>query len=170
MGMYDYIREKWKSPKEEMPEKWRERLTSWREENAVKRIDKPTRLDRARSLGYKSKQGFVMARARVRKGTRKKKQPKGGRRSKRSGSKYMRNKSKKRIAEERTTKKFPNLRVLNSYWVGEDGKYKWFEVILVDPENPAIKKDEDINWICQPSEKDRALRGKTSAGKKARKG
>lgn len=166
--MYDYIKEEWKSPKEEMPGKWRERLTKWRKENAVKRIDKPTRLDRARNLGYKSKQGFVMIRARVSKGTRKKERPKGGRRSKRSGSKYMREKSKKRIAEERTSKKFPNLRVLNSYWTGEDGEYKWFEVILVDPEHPAIKNDSDINWICQPSEKDRALRGKTSAGKKAR--
>lgn len=166
--MYKYIKEKWENPKEELSEEWRKRLAKWRDENAVKRIERPTRIDRARNQGYKSKQGFVVARARVRKGTRKSKKPSGGRRSTRSGRYYNKDKSKQRIAEERTSKKFPNLRVLNSYWVGEDGKNKWYEVILVDPEEPAIKEDEDINWICEDSEKDRALRGKTSAGKKAR--
>lgn len=167
MGMYKYLREEWKDP-DELPKELKERLVKWRREKAVKRIDNPTRIDRARSLGYKSKQGFIAARARVSKGTRKREKSSGGRRSKRSGAKYPRKKSKERVAEERTSKKFPNLRVLNSYWVGEDGQYKWFEVILVDPEHPAIKNDKDINWICQDSERDRALRGKTSSGKKAR--
>lgn len=168
MGMYKYIKEKWKKPKEEMPEEWRERLARWRKQNVVKRIENPTRIDRARNLGYKSKQGFTVARVRIKKGSKKRKKVSGGRRSKRSGMYHTRDKSKQRIAEERTSKKFPNLRVLNSYWVGEDGKNKWFEVILVDPEHPAIKNDDDINWICKDSESERAQRGKTSAGKKAR--
>lgn len=166
--MYKYVKEKWKNPKEEMPEEWRKRLAKWRKENTVKSIDKPTRIDRARNLGYKSKQGFKVARTGVKKGTRKRENVAGGRRSKRSGSFYPRKKSKQRVAEERTSKKFPNLRVLNSYWVGEDGKHKWYEVILIDPEHPAVKNDDDINWICEDSERDRALRGKTSAAKKAR--
>jgi len=166
MGMYKYLREKWKNPKEEMPERRRRRLTKWRKEEAVKRVERPTRIERARNLGYKSKQGFVVARARVSKGSRKRKKPSGGRRSKRSGRRVTRKKSKQRIAEERTSKKFPNLRVLNSYWVGEDGKQKWYEVILVDPEHPAIRNDDDISWISD--QKERALRGKTSSGKGAR--
>ena len=32
------------------------------------RIEHPTRLDKARKLGYKAKQGFVVARTRVRRG------------------------------------------------------------------------------------------------------
>ena len=36
------------------------------------------------------------------------------------------------IAEERVGKKLGELRVLNSYWVGQDGTYKYFEVILID--------------------------------------
>ncbi|MFP4150721.1 MAG: 50S ribosomal protein L15e [Candidatus Aenigmatarchaeota archaeon] len=158
MGMYKHIREAWKEPDERV----KQRLEKWRREKSVERINKPTRLDRARELGYKSKQGVSMARARVRKGTRKRKKVSGGRKSSRSGSKYSRDKSKQRIAEERAVKKFPNLRVLNSYWVGEDGKYKWFEVILVDPDNPAIKNDEDLSWICEDTESKRAVRGKTS--------
>jgi large subunit ribosomal protein L15e len=54
--------------------------------------------------------------------------------------------------------------VLNSYWVGEDGRQKWHEVIMVDPNHPAIENDDDLNWICDDTHKNRALRGLTSAG------
>ncbi|OYT47808.1 50S ribosomal protein L15e, partial [Thermoplasmatales archaeon ex4484_36] len=55
-----------------------------------------------------------------------------------------------------------------SYWVGEDGKQKFFEVIMVDPFHPAIKSDSKINWIIEAQHKRRVFRGLTSAGKKAR--
>lgn len=152
--MYKHIKEEWKNPDDRIKKK----LEKWRGENTTVRIERPTRLDRARELGYKSKEGVVVARTKVKKGTRKRKKVSGGRRPSRSGTKYTRDKSKQKIAEERTTKKFPNLRVLNSYWVGEDGKHKWFEVILVDPEKEAIKKDDDLSWICDDRQKDRALR------------
>ena len=77
-------------------------------------------------------------------------------------------KSTQRIAEERTAKRYPNMEVLNSYWVGEDGKNHFYEVILVDPVHPAIMKDKNINWISDVKHKRRVLRGKTSAGKKGR--
>jgi len=72
------------------------------------------------------------------------------------------------IAEERVAKRFPNMEVLNSYYVGEDGVYKWFEVILVDPHHPSIRSDSDINWICDETQKGRVFRGLTSAGKRMR--
>jgi len=71
-------------------------------------------------------------------------------------------------AEERVGKKIPNLRVLNSYWVSEDGTHKYFEVIMVDPMHNAIRNDARINWIVNPVHKHRELRGLTSAGKKNR--
>ena len=78
-------------------------------------------------------------------------------------------KSIQRIAEERTSKRYPNLEVLNSYWVGEDGKNKFFEVIMVDPHHPAIKADKQLGWIAEGnSHRGRAFRGKTSAGKRGR--
>jgi large subunit ribosomal protein L15e len=60
------------------------------------------------------------------------------------------------------------MEVLNSYWVGEDGKHHFYEVILVDPYHPAIVRDPKINWVTHKSNKRRVLRGKTSAGQKGR--
>jgi large subunit ribosomal protein L15e len=41
-------------------------------------------------------------------------------------------------AEERVGRRCGNLRVLNSYWVNQDGVYKYYEVILVDPNHKAV--------------------------------
>jgi len=137
------------------------------DEGAIERIERPTRLDKARELGYKAKQGVVVARVSVRKGgSRKQRTGKAGRRSKRQGvNRLSRRKSIQRISEERASRKYRNLRVLNSYWVGEDGSQKWHEVILVDPNHPAIENDGDLGWIASDDHhKGRAFRGLTSAG------
>ena len=31
------------------------------------------------------------------------------------------------------------MRVLNSYWINQDGVYKYYEVILVDPNHKAVR-------------------------------
>ena len=167
---YKYIAEAWKKPEESfVDELMRRRLIEWRRQPAIIRVEKPTRLDRARKLGYKAKQGFIIVRVRVRRGGLRKKRPRAGRRPKRMGvKKYKPAKSLRLIAEERAARKFPNLEVLNSYWVGEDGRFKWFEIIMVDKNHPVIKADKDINWICQKQHKGRVFRGLTSAGKKVR--
>ena len=168
--MYSHIRDAWKKPESTYVHELRwHRLQEWRREAAVQRIDKPTRLDRARSLGYKAKQGIVMVRAGIRRGSARKPRYIRGRRTKRMGMrKITRGKSIQRIAEERAARKFPNLQVLNSYWVGEDGKHKWYEIIMIDTAHPVIKNDPRLNWLCQPNQKGRAFRGKTSAGTKGR--
>jgi len=153
----------------DLVELWRRRLILWRRQPAVVRIPKPTRVDRARSLGYRAKQGFVVVRVRVRKGGRRKGRPRSGRKPAGLGVlKLTPGKSIRWIAEERAARKFPNLEVLNSYYVAEDGRYYWYEVILVDPHHPAVKADPKINWICRPVHRGRVFRGLTSAGKKAR--
>ena len=58
--------------------------------------------------------------------------------------------------------------MLNSYWVAEDGTYKFFEVILVEPAHKAVRRDPRINWICNPVHKHREMRGLTAAGQKNR--
>jgi len=167
---YKYIAETWeKHDKTFVDQIMRQRLIEWRKQSVITRIDKPTRLDKARRLGYKAKQGFVMARVRVRRGGLRKQRPKAGRRPKRMGvKKFKPSKSRKLIAEERVARKFPNLEVLNSYWVGEDGVSKWFEVIMVDPHHPVIKSDPNINWIAEKQHRRRVFRSLTSAGKKVR--
>jgi len=134
--VYKYQTETWKSPEKSGLEGLiRLRAIKWRREPTISRIDKPTRLSRARVLGYKAKPGFIVARVRIRRGGLRKTRPKGGRRQKRMGvTKITPAKSLMRIAQERVGKKYPNLKVLNSYWIGQDGKYQWYEVILVDPE------------------------------------
>jgi large subunit ribosomal protein L15e len=162
-GLYQYLRENWKK-------NLASKLVIWRKQKVVERIEKPTRLDRARALGYKAKQGFVLCRVRVRKGGRRRPlYGRGGRKPSKAGLvKFTPGKSLQWQAEEKAARKFPNLEVLNSYYVGEDGTYKWFEVILVDPHHPNIKNDPKINWICKPAHKGRVFRGLTSAGKKSR--
>ena len=157
---YKYIAEAWSKPeKSYVDELMSQRLIEWRKQRTIVRIERPTRLDRARKLGYKAKQGFVIARTRVRRGGMRKQRPRSGRRPKRMGvAKFKPAKSIRLIAEE----------VLNSYWVGEDGRHKWFEIILVDPNHPVIKTDKDVNWITEKQHYRRVFRSLTSAGKKVR--
>ncbi|MBU7022628.1 MAG: 50S ribosomal protein L15e [Theionarchaea archaeon] len=168
MGYYKYVREAWKSPdKSYVKSLMRQRMPEWRRENVITRIERPTRPDRARTLGYKAKPGFVMVRARVRRGGRRKSRPNSHRKpASMAVRKITMRKSLKWMAEERVAKKYPNMEVLNSYWVGQDGRHKYFEVILVDPNHPAIQNDAELSWV--QNQPDRALRGKTSAAKKSR--
>ena len=147
--MYRHLREAWKRPGDSyVKELMKKRVIRWRRQPSIVRIEKPTRLDRARRLGYKAKKGFVVVRVRVRRGGRRKPRPRMGRRQKRMGvSKYTPAKSLKLIAEERAARKYPNLEVLNSYWVWEDGTSKWFEVIFVDPHHPSVESDKTVGWI-----------------------
>ena len=70
--------------------------------------------------------------------------------------------------QERVGRKCKALRVLNSYWVGQDSSYKYFEVISVDPFHSAIRHDPEIQWLCKPVMKHREMRGLTSASRKSR--
>jgi large subunit ribosomal protein L15e len=167
---YKYMAEEWAKPEKSfVDELMRQRMIEWRRQRTVTRVERPLRLDRARKLGYKAKQGFVIARTRVRRGNMRKVRPKSGRRPKRMGvKKFKPAKSLRLIAEERAGRKFPNMEVLNSYWVGEDGRSKWFEVILVDTNSPCIKTDKDVGWITEKQHNRRVFRSLTSAGKKVR--
>jgi large subunit ribosomal protein L15e len=167
---YKYVAKAWRRPEASFVKElmW-QRVMEWRRQPTITRVERPTRLDRARKLGYKAKQGFVIARVRVRRGGLKRTRPKAGRRQRRMGvRKYKLAKSSRLIAEERAGRRFPNLEVLNSYWAWEDGRYKWFEVIMVDPSHPAIKSDKDVSWICEDPHRGRVFRGLTSAGKEVR--
>lgn len=167
MGMYQAIREVWKSPKENLGRIWNERLIAWRREPAVIRIERPTRLDRARSLGYKAKQGYIVARVRVMRGGRKRPRPlKKGRRSKRATIRKIVGMSYQWVAEQRASRDYKNCEVLNSYYVGEDGRFKWYEVILIDRDHPQILKDNRTRNVAK--QRGRAFRGLTSAAGKSR--
>jgi large subunit ribosomal protein L15e len=144
-------------------------MREWRRGPAVERVEHPTKLARARALGYKAKQGVVVVRVRVRKGGRRKVRPTRGRRPKRMGvSKIVPKKSIQLIAEERAARKYPNLEVLNSYPLGSDGTREYFEVIMLDPNHPAIKSDPNLAWVANKAQRGRVYRGLTRAGRQAR--
>lgn len=166
MGTCKYIRELWKKPKENLGELWKTRLILWRRQPSTLRIEKPTRLDRARSLGYRAKEGIFVVRQRLIRGGRQRERPAGGRRPKRMTRRKIVGKNYQQIAEERTARKFRNCEVLNSYPVADDGKHYWYEIVLVDRSNPSIKKDKRLSWIAD--KKGRAARGITSSGRKSR--
>ncbi len=141
MGMYKHLTGTWNDrEKTGLAEHLRLLLIRWRREPTVHRVERPTRLERARALGYKAKQGYVVVRIRIRKGGAKKPRPRAGRRQKALGvTRYTRAVSLKEIAEAKAAKRFPNLRVLNSYYVGEDGMHHWFETIMCDLYSPVTK-------------------------------
>ena len=167
MGYQKYLKQLWKQPKKNFgTEAWKNFLMKLRDEPAILRLEHPTRLDRAHALGFKAKQGFLVVRSRVPKGSRKREHFHGGRKPKKRGMFISLKQSTQGIAEQRAVKNYPNCEVLSSYWVAQDGKYKWYEIILVDRDSPVIRADPRIAWIAE--KRGRANRGLTTAGKKAR--
>ncbi|BFI73667.1 50S ribosomal protein L15e [Nanoarchaeota archaeon] len=169
-SFYSYISEIWKKRfKDERIKKFiRERLIIWRREPEIVRIERPTRLDKARRLGWKPINGIVLVRVRVKKGWRKRKDM--PRHVKSVNYQFYRplNISLQSIAEQRVQRKYSNMEILGSYYVGEDGKYKWFEVILVDPNNPNIYNREEYSWLLLKKHRKRALRGLTPSFRNSR--
>jgi len=149
----------------------RVRCWEYRHLPVVHRASRPSRPDKARRLGYKAKQGYVIYRVRVRRGGRKRPVGKGityGKPKTHGVNQLKPQRPLRSVAEERVGKRCGNLRVLNSYWINQDATYKMYEVILVDPSHKAIRRDPRINWIASPVHKRRELRGLTSAGKSGR--
>eukprot|EP00456_Euglypha_rotunda_P043822 TRINITY_DN343_c0_g1_i12.p1 TRINITY_DN343_c0_g1~~TRINITY_DN343_c0_g1_i12.p1 ORF type:complete len:204 (+),score=13.38 TRINITY_DN343_c0_g1_i12:110-721(+) len=172
MGAYKFLEEIWKKKQSDVL-RFILRIRSWeyRQLPTIHRVSRPSRPDKARRLGYKAKQGFVIYRVRVRRGGRKRPNANGivyGKPANQGINQLKPKRSHRSVAEERVGRRAPNLRLLNSYWVNQDAAYKYYEVILVDPSHSAIRRDPRINWIAKPVHKHRELRGLTSAGRKSR--
>merc|ERR1712154_580566 len=173
MGAYKYISELYRKKQSDvMRYLLRIRCWQYRQLTKVHRAPRPTRPDKARRLGYKAKQGYVIYRISMRRGGRKRPVAKGCPYGKPKTSGAVKQQKPERnlqsIAEERVGRRLKGLRVLNSYWVGQDSTYKYFEVIMIDPHHKAITRDPKINWMCRPVMKHRELRGLTAAGKRSR--
>ncbi|MGC8710541.1 MAG: 50S ribosomal protein L15e [Candidatus Micrarchaeia archaeon] len=166
MGMSKYIRESFQNTYKERSELQKSRIMNWRKEGSVVRVAKPMNIVRARELGYKAKQGVIVARVKIRKGLRKREKPLGGRKPSKNARFFAYSKSLQSMAEERASRKFSNCEVLNSYYVGEDGEYAFYETILLDRTSPSIMNDK--GYAALINQKGRVYRGLTSSGKKHR--
>lgn len=131
----------WKTNSEEL----KKRAIIWRKEPTIHRIKRPSRLDRARRLGYKAKQGIIVIRTKVGRGGMRKQRPVSGRRPKHLGvTRIKQADSMRLVAERRVNEKYPNLEVLGSYFLYKDGKNIWYEIILADTSHPSIAKDVEF--------------------------
>jgi large subunit ribosomal protein L15e len=166
MALYKYVKNAWMNSTPEQKEAHRKRLTDWRSEDSTVRIDKPTRIDKARAVGYRAKQGVIVVRQRVDRGGRMRPSIRSGRRTSHNYQQKNLAKNYQLIAEERANEKFTNCEVLNSYFVGKDGLHYWYEVILLDRTSPVIQKDEVYHSII--TQTGRVYRGITSAARKSR--
>lgn len=157
MGAYKYIAETLQKQYKERDDAFRAKIIAWRAGPAMVRVDYPANLARARKLGYQAKQGYVIVRTRVDKGRRTRRKTMGGRKQKNYYRFVQPQMSHQAMAEQRVNREYRNMEVLNSYWVGEDGNYKYFEVILADPSKPSVNVSSAIR-------QGKAFRGLTSRG------
>ena len=141
----------WLKILKENPMEVRQRAVVWRNENAVTRVEKPSRIERARRVGYKAKQGIIVVRMRVGTGGMRKQRPRGGRRPKHLGvTKIKADVSMKQVSERRVLERYPNMKLLGSYFLYKDGMHYWFEIILADPSHPRIAKDKEMRKRVLP--------------------
>ncbi len=130
----------------------RNRAITWRRQNAMLRIDRPSRLLRARRLGYKAKEGIIVVRMRVGMGGMRKQRPRAGRRPKHLGvTRIKADINMQQVAENRILEKHRNMKLLGSYFLYKDGKHIWYEAILADPSHPRIAKDKELRKRVLPS-------------------
>lgn len=172
VGAYKYLEEIWRKKQSDVM-RFVLRLRTWefRQNNAIVRVSRSSRPDKARRLGYKAKTGYVLFRIRVRRGTTKRPNHNGivyGKPKRQGNIGIKKQRSLRCFAEQKAAGRCGNLRVLNSFWVAEDASFKYFEIIMIDPAKKTIRRDPRINWIVAGQHKRRDIRGLTSAGKKSR--
>ena len=131
MGAFKYIRENEKSIYRDK-DRQRELVYALARSSSIERPDGPTKLAKARSIGYKAKRGYIVVRVRVNKGSFRRVRPVHARRPSKTGIYYNLSISKKKIAENRAAKRYPNMDILGSYFLGDNGKYQWYEVVMHD--------------------------------------
>ncbi|XP_049777532.1 60S ribosomal protein L15-like [Schistocerca cancellata] len=171
MGAYKHIQELYRKKQSDIM-KFLLRIRCWQYKQLTRmgRAPGPLRPDKARRLGYRAKQGFVIYRIRVRRGGRKHRVPKDatyGKPKSLGVNELKPTRNFQSISEERVGRRCGALRMLNCCWVAQDSTYKYYEVILVDPAHKAIRRDAKINGICRAVMKHRELQGLTSAGSKS---
>ncbi len=132
MGMAKYVRAAFVQSAKDRSEGYTLRLRKWRKQPVVNKANGPTNPLRARELGYKAARGYVIARVRIRRGRHRRRQPDQGRKPGRNRKRVEPGRELKWYAIQRAARKFSNMTPLNAYWVGEDGVYKYFEIILRD--------------------------------------
>ena len=109
---------------------YKARLYAWRRQGTIVRVEKPLNPTRARALGFKSVNGFFIARVKMTRGKRVRRAPDLGRKPGKNRKRVNPGKAWQWFAELKATLRFKNSKVLGSYWVGEDAVSQYYEVVL----------------------------------------
>ncbi len=130
---YKYIRQSFRTTMASKSRLYKERLVQWGKQGTVVRLEGPTNVPRARSLGYKATKEYLIARVRISKGKRARRRVDLGRKPGKNRKKVNPGVPLSQYAEGKARKNFTNLNVTGSYFIGQTGSDKYFEVILFNP-------------------------------------
>ncbi len=130
MGASSYIRKSFAESTRSRSDAYRHRLSAWRRQKTIERVERPLNPVRARELGYKATKDFVVVRVRAKRGKRVRRKPDLGRKPGKNRKRENPGKPWKWFAEQKAARRYKNLRVVNSYSVGKDGQNQYFEIIL----------------------------------------
>ena len=150
MGAYKYMRQSYQKTFATKNPVMRNRLIAWHKEHTLVRVDTPTNIIRARSLGYKATKDFIIVRVRISKGKRVRRRADLGRKPGKNRKEVNPGAPLGYYAEVKASRKFNNLEVVGVYFVGMTGTDKYFEVIMKNcnsgkprlPEMARLPKDK----------------------------
>ena len=143
---YTYLRELQKKKSSDVL-RFLARIRMWqaRMEPNIKKLTRPSRTEKARGLGYKRIPGMSIVRCAVRRGGRKRPNSKGivyGKPKHQGITQLKFKRSLRSTAEERVGRVYANMRVLNSYWVGQVSLFniRFFSCVFVAYDFSIMKK------------------------------
>ncbi|NUN11604.1 hypothetical protein HUU53_03070 [Candidatus Micrarchaeota archaeon] len=130
MGAAKYISKSFESSAKTRTPEYRTRLSAWRKQGTIVRVETPLNPVRARGLGYKATNDYFVSRVKVTRGKRVRRQPDLGRKPAKNRKRVNPGKAWQWFAELKASLKYKNAKVLGSYWVGEDAVDQYYEVVL----------------------------------------
>lgn len=133
MGAYKYISESYRKTVAERSPVYRARLVEWHKQPTLVRLDGPTNVPRARSLGFKATKDFVVVRVRISKGKRTRRRADLGRKPGKNRKEVNPGSKLSYYAIVKAERRFTNLVVVGAYLAGQTGTDKYFEIIMRNP-------------------------------------
>ncbi|OIO27400.1 hypothetical protein AUJ16_03620 [Candidatus Micrarchaeota archaeon CG1_02_60_51] len=130
MGLHEYAVKSFAESSRNRSDAYRKRVSAWRKGKTIQRVEKPLNPLRARELGYKAKKGFFVIRVRTKRGKRVRNSADLGRKPGKNRKRENPGKPWKWFAERKALRSHKNAELIGSYLAGEDGVYKFFEVLM----------------------------------------
>ncbi len=117
---------------------YKARLIKWHKGRPIVRVDGPTNIPRARTLGYKATKDIIVVRVRISKGKRVRRRADLGRKPGKNRKEVNPGAPLSYYAVVKAANRFSNLSPLGVYLAGETGTDKYFEIIMKNncPQTP----------------------------------